>query len=194
MILCLSIAGFASADNFSIRNGVTFGMSLGQVKSIETNAGLKQTEIYGHEYGTSYRFSGEEKNISILGDPSTAIDYYFSKQSKELEIIRFLIYGDNYTRFKSLSDSLNSKYGRPSYTSSTGELSIFTDAATLDWLDRFHKPNSEYEQWIVEFDDISVGIVLCFTYTDIGINFCQLTYSRIPKQDIEKQNNLRNEI
>ena len=69
-ILILSVltgcmVGNAIADDFSVRNGIQFGISIDEVKQIETSNGIIDTDIYLDEVNGDIRYIAEDEVFKV---------------------------------------------------------------------------------------------------------------------------------
>ena len=146
MLVICSI-GNSFADDFSVRNGIQFGMSVDEVKQIEKSNGMPDDNIYldGLDYlKTCYQVG--YKNTSVAGVNNIDVIYTFNKDTKILEHIKYQLGVDSTeeanSAYNSMAKSLTDKYGEPRHT----------DTAS-------------YNEWIVDFDDYSIIIYeACYDY------------------------------
>lgn len=114
IVLALSmVAAMAEEEEFSVRNGIKFGMTLDEVKAIEAANGNEN----GEEFGRTISY----ENVSVAGYPGTSIEYWFDDGSL-FQIVYFI--GDDTDdeteefaakAVSELATSLEEKYGEPAY-------------------------------------------------------------------------------
>jgi len=152
------------ADDFSIHNGVIFGMTKNNVKEAEMSAGFTygsdSDDLFGRckQHKSFLTFSG-----TVAGIDGANITYHFNSQDA-LESAIYTLgfstakYGTN-ELFSSLSDSLASKYGNEDAIAK-----IMIEDSYLDCC-----VNAYYERWETAVSKVEVTASKAFTYnTDDG--------------------------
>ncbi len=190
-IFIVCIIGSAIAEDFSVRNGIKFGMSKKEVNSIEKSIGSIKLGAFGEfpdilEYEGSV--AGEESIIQYCFSENglTLINYDIGKGSAEKKNIS----PSREDMFYSLKDTLTKKYGEPVSSDNT----IIPDSLNGDLL-RLHRKTAAFDknEWLVEYDNYFVIILetidtekgklpgSTFNYTNQPLN---LTYLYITKEEI----------
>ncbi len=158
LILCIVQSSFA--DDFSVRNGIRFGMTIDEVKQIETRNGITDSDIYLDKVNGDYYCFG--LTTSIAGIDGSRLLYQFDPDTKLLIDFRYML-GPSGTSidlvdeyFKTVSQSLINKYGEPLHSSTT-------DGIIFPLLSNSMKSASNdriitYYQWLVDFNDYYILI------------------------------------
>lgn len=159
----------AYAENFSVRNGISFGMNKKEVIALEKQNGFEKYEDVDEDDRVLY--SGYEVlklsvssiggiNVGLLGH----ITYCFD-ESGELDNLLYefgMILGDAHDEsYNSIRNSLLSKYGDPIVENER------TYVFTTPIIDRFNNVHRRYggqiyhnSQWLYKYDDCCVIIDL----------------------------------
>ena len=178
-VLTVCIIGAALAEEFSVRNGVKFGLSANDVFAIEKENGITKTPSkYDDTDYTSYSYS----DVSIAGKLGY-LNYEFSKDDKLLGI-RYLYeeysntkIADTYIEMEQL---LKEKYGEPLNTDSSGVLfPSYTSALRYGKIRKL----LNYEEWLVEYDDYAVIIDIVFCNNKKAYT-CAIGYKCITKEEM----------
>lgn len=180
---------------FSIRNGISFGMSMEEVASLErSKENIPDTEIFPEPNYNRLGYS----NISFLGNKAYLV-YYFTK-NKQLSSFAYLGLNKSHT-FENMYEALAGKYGEPMLTTelslfntaiwhyapfcmflpngdwSADTLSVNAAASSLDgslWI-------SDYAVWLVKNSDCAVVIELAEAnngeYLDLG--YAAITHEKM---------------
>ena len=165
IIAMASVSVFAEATvmegEFSIRNGIKFGMSIEEVCAIETttlcdvktknSVTMGKTTMYGYQAS------------SIAGIPcsgkSPTLRYYFNSEGK-LEAIHYWYgyYSHNsaWSYYHEMYDLMCEKYGEPLHHSDGEFFDILTPAFDTYFASNGYMKISGYAEWLVEYDDIWV--------------------------------------
>lgn len=185
IILSILLSPGALAETFSIRNGITFGMTKEQVKKIET---MKVSSEWTDGTYLSY------KNITISGIKNSILEYHFENK----KLINFtMLFNDNATKathekdYKTLNAALKDKYGKPlGYANGkTAELvSGYLDAQiSIALLDKMLGGKLQYkvtyDEWLIPTDDGKVKIEhVLFTSNEKKENSHHLYYTFFSNQ------------
>ena len=136
---------------FSVRNGISFGMSGADVEAIETGLGSKKENT-----SDKLQFKG-----SAAGYDETNIRYYFNKGFNDLftfdyEIGRYADWtqSEGTQVYEELVNTMLAKYGDPFHSAKDGELfPILSSAYNFLGVVKDYYNLRDFNQWIVEYDD-----------------------------------------
>lgn len=158
LLICVMIllGAVANAEEFTLHNGTTFGMTPQEVIEIETAKGFtfEQTTPNGSGCLTT--------KGTVAGQIDTNIDYYFSDNGLYDMIYRF----SDGQSFASIEQGLEKKYGPTEYTSSSGmvypDFTVYEKEFPTDLtlglyrensLSRETRNSSEYTQRLLPLSD-----------------------------------------
>ena len=111
MLLFSSIS--ALAEDFTLHSGVTFGMTMDEVKSLEQNAGFA-IETDDHKYDSSKVASALEVTGKIAGFENSDIHYLFDNSGKLYAATYWLRTNDALeSDYATIQNALEGKYGNP---------------------------------------------------------------------------------
>lgn len=159
-------------DDFSIRNGIKFGMTVEEVREIEEGEVSDNTVEINEEWDDYIlgivKTVGYHKE-SIAGIPcsgnSTNLDYYFNINSGLLEGIRYWYgyydsaLGKEY--YNELYDLICEKYGSPLHDNDGKLFDVITNAFG-NYFSAGGDSKIRYAEWLKEFNDtwVVVDVVL----------------------------------
>lgn len=160
IIISILVCPMASAETFSIRNGITFGMTKEEVKKAEN---MKVSIDGKNSYFMSYQ------KVEIAGIKNSTLEYLFEKN--KLIGINMLLNTDAAKltlekEYRALSSSLKDKYGKPlGYKNGkTADLtsSYLSAQITTADLDKLLGGKLgykiSYEEWLIPIQDGKVKI------------------------------------
>ncbi len=201
LVLLVCLLGTALADiptiskfdgTFSVRNGISFGMSGKDVEAIET--GLGSSKVYNKEY---LEFKG-----SAAGYSDVYVRYYFNQKSSMNDLYTFdyeigrladWTQSEGAKEYEKLVNAMLSKYGNPFYSAKDEELfPLFSSAYNFLGVVEDYYNLRDFNQWIVEYDDGYIVIDAVLSQMDKSIisssypYFCHIGYRRITKQDFDQ--------
>ena len=177
----------ATAEGFTLRNGITFGDSMEDVKGKETIEIAEIDEELGEkDADKDYPYSITTKKDTVAGISGSIIKYRFDKDKKLREVkYEFAsstskeVIDNNY---ESVNSGLVRKYGSP-LGYSNGKSFIVTgsaiDGAVLGYelmkLMGGIGDMRDYDEWVVYLDDYNVKIEqVCYYY---GSSYSDMHYS-----------------
>ena len=179
VIVLLCTVGMATADSFTMRNGIQFGMTVSEVNKLETMPRSKKTisSVYFYGYG------------KIAGIKNSGVEYHFEKKKLKGVEIHFddLHKKSKYAVIQDYSDInalLQGKYGEPignknGHSSALRgyEFETFMQYYTL-W------KSMDYEEWLLQIDG---GYVKIDHYLVIGANNVHmLEYTFFTEKEVNK--------
>lgn len=159
LVLC-TIGACAEAENFSVRNGITYHMTPTEVVNKEKengntpfdkNATLQEQYKYGLEYS----------HLSVAGVEDSVIEYRFEKDG--LYFIEYKLHNGSYN---SLADALTKKYGNPMFSTSDKTTFARRECSgdiieyAADGRSNSTFSNGKYKEWIVPYTDCYAVITL----------------------------------
>ncbi len=185
----------AISEEFSIRNGIHFGMSAKEVEEKEKDNKIGINPEHGVSDKLKDKYVGYMHCKNMFGVKYTNIVYRFKDDSLYLIFYDF-IGENNEEAFSTLSGPLESKYGEPYYSGNTIKgLSVLTPGPVIDELSGFvdnsspsMKRTAKFKQWIVPSDDYYVCITFALGRLEyaFGTSFsCELIYYMITNEDVE---------
>lgn len=178
MILAL-ISASALAEQFTLRDGIQFGMSIDEIKKIEQEAGYEVEESFGYHDGSDddVYLTLEVDNLAGIGG---SVDYHFSVANKGLNACTYCFssnVGDGYEDkdVVNLINAYSDKYGD---TVATGDGFVDIPGEATDAVDSYAFIGNSlvgrgielknYCQWIYSLDDgDAVDIMLLECYMPI---------------------------
>lgn len=200
-VLLVCVFGSALADTptvpkfdgtFSVRNGISFGMSGKDIETIET--GLGSNKVTDKEY---LQFKG-----SAAGYSDVNVRYYFNQKSSmndlytfDYEIGRYADWtqSEGTKEYEKLVNAMLSKYGDPFYSAKDEELfPLFSSAYNFLGVVKDYYNLRDFNQWIVEYDDGYIVIDAVLSQMDRSIIsssypfFCHIGYRRITKEEFDQ--------
>ena len=190
-----------SNKNFSIRNGIQFGMDITDVQAIEQHENRVSVSYYGITYAEASAFvASKQNNTSYIFDENTYIFtdmvagqecnvvYVFDDENKLISL-RYL---SEYNMLSSnLSDSLVAKYGAPQYSASKMPFEtksfFYYDLCSATYYNDCEQHS--YSGWLIPFDNTYVAIeAICFSLSDMMCYEC-ITYTPISFSEYNKATN-----
>lgn len=182
------LIGNALADDFSIRNGLLFGMTADEVKKIEKNNGIekwsgeKETYLSGH--------------ASVAGYNNTFILHSFRSDDKGVYRLYEVFYqiGEiGRDVFTSLSQSLIDKYGPPQHSYYTDKyiFPIHSDAMERAILYKSNTTSGPYYEWVLDYNKyhVLIDITLYADSETYGLPMkIAVSYRYITDDDIQAYN------
>lgn len=116
IILFVLVVPTGIAENFTIRNGITFGMNVETVKKLEIEAGTSGEKLNKDNTYCKLTF---DKNVKIGNIKCDDIRYEFEPSGENLFQIEYTLDDSDYL---SLREALVSKYGTPEQENNVGLL------------------------------------------------------------------------
>ena len=175
------VAAMAEEEEFSVRNGIKFGMTPDEVRAIEAENGNEN----GEEFGRTISY----ENVSVAGYPGTTIEYWFEDDSL-FQIVYFIgaATGDETEKnakaiVSDLYGSLKEKYGEPAYNGEVGptcseKFSLYLKQSTF-----YSVPG--YSEWLLNKADEYVNVDL-FILSTLGTKYSpMLIYNKVADELIE---------
>lgn len=187
-IITVGIVGNALADDFSVRNGIHFGMTVDEVKALEKNNGVAEEDIYLDKFNGDYYCVG--LNTSIAGIDDSRLLYQFDPETNLLVEFRYMLGPYKISKdlaweyFQTVLQSLMDKYGEPLHSSTTDGaifpiVSETMQGAALDF-------NVTYYEWLVDFGDYYILIDAYNGDSGYGSTGSYVGYKYVSKEDAEK--------
>ncbi len=140
--MLFSMSAFAE-EEFTLHNGLKFGMTKDEVYETEKAAGVHLIEDDTWDYIWEGTIAGEWNSklcISINDSGLDKVVYEF----------------DSLESYDTLNNGLNEKYGKTTYSSETG---VYLDEPTTDHIDSLPYvftdtySNARYSQWLIPYSD-----------------------------------------
>ena len=183
-ILMVCIIGNTVAEDFSVRNGIQFGMSRDEVKDKEKENGIGNAIDIDRSELLRYA------DVKVAGIDDCYISYYFSLETM-IEIEYSL--GGDYTKadkeihqkaiFDEMETTLKEKYCDPIHVSDGSVFPLYTDAMNT----AMRHAIMNYNEWLVNYDDYSVLIDEVFWKTENDKFFyVSIGYKYISNKEIEE--------
>lgn len=179
MMVLLCTVGIATADSFTMRNGVQFGMTVSEVGKLETMPRSKETisSVYFYGYG------------EIAGIKNSAVEYHFDNNKLKGVEIHFddLHKSGKLTVIQDYSDInalLQGKYGEP-IGNTNGRSSALRgyEFETFITFYNFWK-SMDYEEWLLQIDG---GYVKIDHYLVVGTNNTHMIeYTFFTEKEVNK--------
>lgn len=193
IILCCSHAkGYVESERFSIRNGITFGLSIEEVKSIEEKNGNANLLRIDNEDLINYWY------LNIAGYEGCSVDYRFSNNALYEIDYCFSADGRNYTQtyalntVKDLYISLQKKYGDAGHNGDGIVYSIISDVFGYTVYDKtgMHKLVA-YAEWLLPYESDYMVIDLYVdsfgsTFSKTKTYTAYLNYRMVDKEKMEE--------
>lgn len=188
--------GTTMEGDFSIRSGIKFGMSINEVRGIETNSAGETSTKDSATMGTITQLGYHAD--SIAGVPcsgkSTTLNYCFNSTGK-LEAIHYW-YG-YYNRnsassyYKEIYNLMCEKYGTPLFNDDGGLFDICSPAFDNYFLSKAYGGKNTipaYSEWLVEYDDtwVVIDVVLHDMKVKSGDYEFSVGYRSISKENMAK--------
>lgn len=193
LVLSIIICGIGSAmaEDFSVRNGVKFGMTEEEVLKIEIENGT--THYESKDLGTKFHYL-DCFQLSIAGFDKSGIWYIFNKKTNKLDDIEYFFL--NTSVFSELADMLREKYGEPLNSSFTNGKVWESPSYRMSCAVKYPQ-KLQYYEWIVPFDDCYTLIdVMYYVEYEYGIVLDPhlfITYKYLEKSEVEKLINQQEE-
>lgn len=198
-------------DEFEIRSGIRYGMTIAEAKEIEDKNGIECEDM---EYTTgSIRY----ENISIAGIPNSELSFmgngfdeekYFDSLSNDESVMEYVeeyinttplamieyMFGGIGTAdqakavFSMINGSLTSKYGEPFTTDIDSRLYIETEAMILDsYNNPAHRNRWKiigFSEWLVKYQDCYV-LISEIADTSSYNTLCRLLYRFVSFEEMD---------
>ena len=197
LIVLISFINSCLAEDFSIRNGIHFGMTIDEVKKCERDNGLPDSSIYfeSDNYGIIDKYYCIGYETEIAGIYDSRLFYYFDLDTKKLREIQYEL-GSEYqsektatSNFTDISTSLNSKYGLPEYSSVlySGSLYVIQTQNFLKAIFMSKDPGDvAFHEWLIDYGNYYVLIDSTYYVTDANRHVTGVGYRCVTKEE-EKQ-------
>ena len=195
LVLSVIICGIGSAiaEDFSVRNGIQFGMSVDEVKKIEKDNGLDDNDMYLDGLSNDGTWYQVAYITSIAGIEDSRVIYKFDKDSKKLAAIDYNL-GSNLDDETALSllllmkQNLADKYGEPIHSSYT-DGTVFPIVSDILMTAQSLLAGTEYYEWLVKHEDYYV--LIDDVYMDLswlkGGYFCHIGYQYVSATEAESK-------
>lgn len=176
ILVCVLLLASAAAEEFTIRNGIRFGMTKEQVFAIESD--LTFEELNQYETITRYCADGtfegyENGRVFYVFDDNALVQVVFHFESSD--DIDYLC-----SCFETREQMLNERYGSTDYTSATGRK---MEGRELGHYHRylFHTTMSAYSQRVLKYNDCAVCIDNYVDVVDFQRSWssCEIVYTAI---------------
>lgn len=190
IIAMASVSAFAEATamegEFSIRNGIKFGMTIDEVEKIETgiNSLSPGNREYAENKDTMSYYVDSIAGINLVRAASDTIEYSFCKETGELEAVSYWFGYDIAREYDSLKSAYQSKYGMPIHEND-GHLFDITPPVLESSMTGFYSQVYDltaYCEWLVKYED-------CYVVLDIFTldnNQMYAEYMRITNEEMEQ--------
>lgn len=185
-------------DDFSIRNGIKFGMTVEEVREIEegeVSGNTVEVEIYNSSLMGTVKKVGYHKE-SIAGIPCTGngenLMYYFNINSGLLEEIGYWYgYYDSASGkeyYNELYNLMCEKYGNPLHDNDGKLFDIITNAFVNYFLfsSGGSSPKIRYAEWLKEFNDTWVVVDVVLNEMTAGKPELVVGYRSVSKEEMTK--------
>ena len=167
--MLISVSAFAE-EEFSLHNGVKFGMTSEEVAAIEEASGFKY-----HQYDTHGTIDGK-----IAGQEDASIFFYYNNSPDAYDIpycedngLYKCTYGFSNGSYDTLYDALVSKYGQATYDLNDQHISVsqsFYNTSNCSWNTDGDKI-SLIRQWLVPYNDTYILIDLSKRSSSFDMGF-----------------------
>lgn len=162
-------------ENFSIRNGISFGMNADEIQQIEMANGNK---LPTEDNGFAFLFPCDVEYITRLSGASCNILYYLD-ENDILSGFKYVIFERD--TYNSIRDSLSIKYGK----ANSAEMSPF-ETKCLSVASKYLYTNptvTQYDWWLVQYQDCFVCIEASTLKTDVvplyRVDYTILSYDEV---------------
>ena len=165
-------------ENFSIRNGIHFGISKEEVSSLEKAKESEPTDLdtyYGdNAYDLAY--------TTMLGAHFAYLVYWFDKDDK-LDEFQYLLVGRN-SSYESMKDSLIKKYGEPLFSQESDSVIVETRTDNVSKELRFMSSvDRNYAGWIFKYNDCYLFLEMKETFIEFA-NFLAIDYKILSYEEL----------
>ena len=169
--MLISVSAFAEED-FTLHNGLKFGMSKEEVYETEKTAGVELTEGEFWDY---------EWNGTIAGEMNSKLCLYFWDDDTGLTkvIYEFNTLGS----YDTLNNGLIEKYGETPYSSKTG---VYLDEPTTNHVDNLGfaidtYSNADYSQWLIPYSDTQSVYIEHYVFQRERVSYTEVfeSFSRV---------------
>lgn len=215
-LMAMSIS-FASAEDyavfneeFSIRDGIKYGMSLAEVKEVEKSNGNGQYASEAQQLDNGGR-DIDYDGLSVAGVSNSYVRYTFDSNDRLYDIGYGL--GDidvSYSSAKKVYDemrqNLEDKYGKP-INDSDDIFDIYSNQMqNMLFMASFFNVTGEFCQWIAQYNDCWCVIDLMVFNDSMSSNFCYIGYRLVSYEEMaeyvstsvaaaeEKSNELKSDL
>lgn len=171
LAMLLSVSAFAE-EEFTLHNGLKFGMTKEEVYETEKAAGVQLTEDEIFDYVWKGTIAGQinsKLEISINGDFGLSTVYYSF---------------DSLESYDTLNNGLIEKYGKTPYSSETG---VYLDEPTTDHINSLPYvftdtySNARYSQWLIPYSNTQSIFIHHYVFQRDRISFTEKfeSFSRV---------------
>lgn len=188
-------------DEFEIRSGIRYGMTMAEAKEIEDKNGVECNDIDYCDIvyesisiagipNSWLRFSGNgfdyEKYFDYMHNDESPMEYLEEYiNTAPLAMIEYNFGGIGTADqakavFSIMNESLISKYGEPFTTDFNSRLSIETVISILD----FYKDMDAFSEWLVKYQDCYV-LISEIANADSQATFCRLLYRFVSFEEMD---------
>jgi len=168
--MLFSMSAFAE-EEFTLHNGLKFGMTKEEVYEAEKAAGVPLTEDELYDYTWEGTIAGERNSkLFILINDSGLYKMHYEFDSLE--------------SYDTLNNGLIEKYGKTTYSSETG---VYLDEPTTDHIDSIPYvftdtySNARYSQWLIPYSDTQSIFIEHYVFQRDRISFSKIyeSFSRV---------------
>lgn len=197
LVVLFSFINSCLAEDFSIRGGIHFGMTIDEVKKCERANGLPDSSIYfiNDSYGVIDKYYCIGYETEIAGIYGSRLLYYFDLDTKKLREIKYEL-GSKYqseqtatSYFTDISKSLNSKYGLPNYSSVLYSGSLYLIQTQNFYEAIFWSIDSSdvaFHEWLIDYGDYYVLIDSTYYESAANSYVTGVGYRYVTKEEEEK--------
>lgn len=190
----LCLLGTAFADDFSVRNGIQFGMSVDEVKQLEKDNGMPDYNLYLEDNYGIYTYFCLGYDTSLAGIDGSRLIYCFDNKTNRLKEIKYEL-GSRYkdsekamSIYKTVTETMIQKYGIPDYSSSyNGKVfPILTESMLEAAINATSYDDMVFNEWVITNDDYYILINCVYFDSSAGGSFCTVGYAYITKEEVKE--------
>lgn len=190
-IVLLAALGTASAEEFTLHSGVTFGMTIDDIKALEESKGFEtsQNEFRPNEIVISGTIAGIERGALII--------YTVDEQGRLFKACYFL--GNNaapaaqrISEYETINDALTQKYGASAYNTGNMQIANVPDTLFGEETTGFKFCQGvaggeiyTYNQWLLDQEDGSKILIDHFMRDEKGSLYQYIYYVRFDQESWE---------
>lgn len=161
-------------ENFSIRNGILFGMKADEIDQIEKANGNRSASSYSYFYPSS-----DAEYVTRLGGETCGLLYFFD-ENKILSGFRYVIKEKG--TFDSVISSLSDKYGKAKTANMPSfETEVFQASSVLTIMNPSVTVNG---WWLVQYQDCYVYIVASTFKMDKTVSMYRVDYMTLSYDEV----------
>ena len=189
IMISLLLSSTTLAESFSIRNGISFGMSVEEVKAKESDLNFEELSEEDYNRGFyPYEITLNAK-ITMLGNNNTELFYSFNNDA--LEQIGMFLRGSKKADVDTLFKALTEKYGQ--YTK---HITNYKDASEYasNRVGDIVVLGGEALEWIINDEKGIISICLILDYYNQSQIYYRLTPNSVLQKDRDRIDELKNGI